>query len=496
MTTTERTSKAPTPSPLLGSIVFLTLAGIVPVVIIANTPSDGYPAWGGAFVIAIASAARFTWCISTRSRHLVEMVICIFVYGFLGIAPMVQLRMRAEIGTTPGFVDQYATTTVLVVLVGFAAICVGSFLGAIKAPDAAARVRPTQHIRAGRVHLVTLFAFVISAYYLSKVGLSALATPRLAFNAHLGEVIPDVTTAALIVGFANMSMLVALISQIALYRQRRRAGEKAPVLLLLITGLALLYLVNPISSARYSVGTVYLAILAAIGIWGTLRRYRTVALSTLGALFFLFPIASTFRYSLDSAIKFENPLDSLLSGDFDSFDQINNTVYFVASRGITWGDQLLGVIFFWVPRSLWEDKAIDTGVFIAQFRGYSFKNLSAPLWAELFINGGWPLLIIGMLLVGFLARRWDARLNAQILVSGTPTLLGCVVPFYLLIVLRGSLLQAMASLAVVLLIGWFVGSGKLRHSPKKSGRPTTRSPLRLPKEPEGAGARNASSTGG
>ncbi|WP_216099691.1 hypothetical protein, partial [Curtobacterium sp. MMLR14_002] len=135
-----------------------------------------------------------------------------------------------------------------------------------------------------------------------------------------------------------------------------------PLLLLLVTAATLLLVVNPISSARYAIGTVYLAILAAVGVWGTLRRYRVVGLSTLGALFFLFPIASTFRNSLDTKVSLKNPLESLLSGDFDSFNQINNTVYFVASKGITWGDQLLGVVFFWVPRALWPDKAIDTGV--------------------------------------------------------------------------------------------------------------------------------------
>ncbi|MCS6521332.1 oligosaccharide repeat unit polymerase [Curtobacterium citreum] len=445
-----------TPSPLLGTITFIVLAGIVPLLIILSTPDNGYAAWVGALAMTIASAARFSWTISSRQRHLVEMIVCVFVYGFLGLAPLVQLRMRAEVGTTPGFVEDFATTTVLIILAGFASICFGSLLATIKAPDAAIRVRPVQHLHAPRVVLITLFAFAVAAFYVSRVGLASFGRPRLEFSARLGEVFPDDTTAALIVGFASMSMLVALVAQIMLFRQRRRAGSKAPLLLLAVTAVTLLLIVNPISSARYAVGTVYLAFLAAAGIWGTLRRYRTISVLTLGALFFLFPIASTFRNSLDAKVSLQNPLESLLSGDFDSFDQINNAVYFVAVRGITWGDQLLGVIFFWVPRSIWPDKAIDTGVLLAQFRGYSFQNLSAPLWAEFFINGGWPLLILGMILVGFGARRWDARLDAQILATGTPTLLGSIVPFYFLIMLRGSLLQAMASLGVILLLNWFL----------------------------------------
>jgi hypothetical protein len=469
------------PAPLLGFTVFLTLGALVPLAIVLATAPNGYAAWVGASVIATASAARFAWTIGSRERHLVEMVINIFVYGFLGVAPLVQLRMRAEVGTTPGFISDYASTTVLVILTGFAAICFGSFLATFRGsrlPD-----RPSRHvkeIRAGRVVAITIFALAAAAYYVAKMGIQTFLQPRLEVSARLSEVFPDDTTAALVVGVTSMSLLVALVSQIGLFRQRRRIGLAAPLPLMIATGLVLLFVVNPVGSARYAVGTVYLAILAAVGIWGTLRRYRIISILTMVSLFFLFPIASTFRNSLSAQVSLQNPLDSLLSGDFDSFDQINNTVSFVATRGITWGDQLLGVVFFWVPRSLWPGKAIDTGVLLAEFRGYSFKNLSAPLWAELFINGSWPLLIIGMTLLGFMARRWDRGLNAQVVATGTPTLLGCIVPFYLLIILRGSLLQAMASLAVVVVLSWVVtaagsrgaqsGSSGTQKAPSPIGR--------------------------
>lgn len=465
----EMNSAAVRPAfPLLALTTFVALGGLVPLAVILATPSGGYSAWVGAFIITVVTAARFAWTVGVRERHLVEMVINLFIYGFLGIAPMVQLRMRAEVGTTPGFMAEYAPTTVLVIIAGFAAICFGSFLATIRQPqNLKTRTFQVEGVRSGRVIVVTLFSLAATIYYVSKMGISSFLKPRLDVSARLAEVFPDDTTAALVVGITSMSLLVAVVAQISLFRQRRRARLAAPLPMLIATCVILLFVVNPIGSARYAVGTVYLALLGAIGVWGTLRRYRLISILTMLALFFLFPIASTFRNSLSAQVALQNPLDSLLSGDFDSFDQINNTVYFVASRGITWGDQLLGVIFFWVPRSIWPEKAIDTGVLLANFRGYSFTNLSAPLWAELFINGSWPLLIVGMTGLGFFARRWDKRLNAQILATGTPTLIGCIVPFYLLIVLRGSLLQAMASLAVVLVLSYFV-TGTTRHHRKHS----------------------------
>jgi hypothetical protein len=219
-----------------------------------------------------------------------------------------------------------------------------------------------------------------------------------------------------------------------------------------ITTIALLVVVNPIASPHYTVGTVYIALLAACGVWSSKRKSRSVSISLLMALFFAFPIVSTFRTTLNAKVQFASPLKSLLSRDFDSFDQINNAEINCSA----W-------YFFWVPRDWWEGKTVDTGILLAQFRNYSFTNLSAPLWAELMINGGWPLLLIGMFVIGFLVRRWDARLAVEISLRGTPGLIGCIAPIYLLIVLRGSLLQSMSSLSIILILGWFLSAGRSRR---------------------------------
>ena len=153
-------------------------------------------------------------------------------------------------------------------------------------------------------------------------------------------------------------------------------------------------------------------------IYASIRRYRAVATGALAALFLVFPLASTFRNSLEVKVQFRNPLQSLTGGDFDSFDQINNAVFYVAVHGTTHGQQLLGVIFFWVPRSIWPNKAVDTGILLAEFRNYSFTNLSAPLKAEFFVNGGCTALALGMVTVGYFARDWDRRLDQQISLVG------------------------------------------------------------------------------
>jgi hypothetical protein len=51
--------------------------------------------------------------------------------------------------------------------------------------------------------------------------------------------------------------------------------------------------------------------------------------------------------------------------------------------------------------------------------------------------------------VGWLARGWDLKIDAALLCSGIPSVAACVLPFYLLIVLRGSLLQATAGFVLL-----------------------------------------------
>lgn len=472
----QRPMGSPLPNPLVATVTFILLALVTPLIIVLSTDDHGYDAWLGCCGIAVLAAARFSWVMGSARHRVVDMVTAVFVYGFLGIAPMIQLRERAEISTTPGFVAQYAWQTVAVVFVGYAVLLVGAFFGQ-RREHAPVSLPNAVQMSSGRVTLVTLAAFVITGYYVRALGVSALFHTRSVIDAERAATWPNPTTAALITGFSSMGLLVAAVAQILLYRQRRKNGQKAPVVLLIVTIAVLLVVVNPVASPRYTVGTVYLALLAACGVWSTIRRYRTVAASLMAALFFVFPIASTFRNTLDAKIQFRSPLESLLSGDFDSFDQINNTVYYISTRGITWGDQLLGVVLFWVPRDLWQGKAVDTGILLAQFRGYSFTNLSAPLWAELMINGSWPLLIIGMFAIGFLIRRWDARLALEVSKAGTPGLIGCILPVYLLIVLRGSLLQSMASLSIILLLSWFL-SVSTDARPKRWAReaPSTKHP--------------------
>jgi hypothetical protein len=228
--------------------------------------------------------------------------------------------------------------------------------------------------------------------------------------------------------------------------------------LLAITTIALFVCINPISSPRYIFGTVLLAFISMLGLLHTAAFQGHVPrISVRDGLALpdcrhVPPIPGPER---------EVHRPACINGqcDFDSFDQVINTIEYVQVHGIVWGRQLLGVVFFWVPRSFWPDKPIDKGSMLADWKMYSFRNLSAPIWSELYIDGGWAFLLIGMLILGIAIRPANIKSEATLTLLGVPGILGCILPFYSLIVLR-SMLQSVALMTVVLVCYLFVRSGR------------------------------------
>jgi hypothetical protein len=221
-------------------------------------------------------------------------------------------------------------------------------------------------------------------------------------------------------------------------------------------------------------GTVALSLAAAAGAYATPGRFRVVAIAAVVGMLVVFPVLDSFRVSTGQGVKQVDVVASLSTGDFDAFGQLMNTLDYVAAHGVTWGSQMLGVVTFWVPRSLWPSKPVDTGILLAEHKGYSFSNLSASMWTELFINGGWLLLVMGMFAIGYAARVADRRVELSLRVGHMPAPLPAILAFYVLIVLRGSLLQAVAAGTIVTLCALACYRRRSRPAPNRTyeGRST------------------------
>jgi hypothetical protein len=176
---------------------------------------------------------------------------------------------------------------------------------------------------------------------------------------------------------------------------RRPLPRRGVAVIVLILLIVLALTSNPINSARWWLGTVGLSILLAY--FGTRQWMKAfLGIGVIVAYIFVYPISDLFRNatSLNDTLYYtEWSRDALfsnfISGDYDSLQQILNSLTYVSERGIVFGRQILGLLAFWIPRRLWPAKPIDTGVLLAEYMSYNFTNLSSSLWVEGFMNFGY-----------------------------------------------------------------------------------------------------------
>jgi hypothetical protein len=479
---------------LIALLVFATMAVFVPVAIIRVTGIPTNASWMWSLPAIAISAARFAFLIGKGEQRLFEMMFWCYSYIFLGLAPLAQLRLNFWPLTVPRIDGTYVAAAALIVLVG----C-GAFLGGAGF-DSVASVRGRRNaertydvvkqvltVNYARTIVLSVIAIVIDIYFLSHLGWTIFLQSRSEVATGQNDAWGGSPTFAILRGAAATAPLVAFLALIRLRREAKSArmrGENISSIvmgsntgLLVVVGIFLAVVMNPISNPRYYSGTAMLAVATAFGLFATRQRFRFTACGFLVGMLLIFPLADAFRLNSDGELKATNPIQSLLTGDYDSFAQLMNGYLVAARDGIVPLKQLSGVLLFWVPRTLWTAKPEDTGGYIAEGRGYFFTNLSAPLWIEFYLNGSWLLLAVGMFALGFALHRWDTRLNAELNLYRMPGLLGCILPFYLMILLRGSLLQAGVFFFSVLAFSAFVSQ---RKKPKARPRAPDVVPELLP----------------
>lgn len=465
--------------------VFATLAVFTPAALIRFTGIPTHASWLWSLPAIAISAARFAFLIGKGERRLFEMMFWCYTYIFLGLAPLAQLREDVWPVSVPRMDNDYVAVATLIVLVGCGAFLAGTRFDNVMsvwrrrtAKHAHDAVKQVFTLNLTRIILLSVVAIVIDIYFLSQLGWALFLQSRTEALNSQNDVWGESSTFAIMRGAASTAPLVAFLALMRFRREAksaRKQGEHIPssvmgsnTALLVIVGILLLDVMNPISNARYFSGTAMLSVATAFGLFATKRRFRLTACGFLVGMLLIFPLADAFRVSREAELKSTNPIQSLLTADYDSFAQLMNGYLVGARDGIVPLKQFFGVLFFWVPRTLWAAKPIDTGPYIAEGRGYLATNLSAPLWIEFYLNGSWLLLAVGMFMLGYAVHRWDTRLEAEFNLHRMPSLLGCILPFYLMILLRGSLLQAASFLFCVLAFSAFVSQRK-----KMNARPRT-----------------------
>ncbi|MET7497288.1 O-antigen polymerase [Streptomyces sp900116325] len=409
--------------------------------------------------LTMYAGIRLSAMILSSRRKLLSGSFWLFVYMAMGVAPLAQ----AVLGRTPTPVvgaRTDLTEAVALVLIGCVAFDIGTLL-ARQRPERKRedKLRPAL-VHRRRLYLLTLIAFLGSALLVVKLGGPAV------FFTSRQEIISSVQEAglsqadsqagqAIVRGFGTVPALIAWLAYTRWLVTSRRA-RRSVVIIAVWGALAALNAVvnNPISNPRFWFLTVLFSLLFTV--FPVSAAFYRVALS-LGVIVALvvFPFADRFRY--DDAnfrpVQTTSPLEPLALKDYDQVGMFANTITYVRSgSGHTFGRQLAGSVLFAVPRSVWPDKPMDTGVMVGQWMGATNTNLSSPVWAELWIDFGPVGMVAGFVAMGYAAARVDRRYARRAVRSARPgSLIALAVPLvagYSFILLRGPLLQASGRVAI------------------------------------------------
>ncbi len=160
----------------------------------------------------------------------------------------------------------------------------------------------------------------------------------------------------------------------------------------------------PTGIARFAAAATYICV--CLCCFKFFRRKFVLVISLVLGLLVLFPLFNLFRVfgkkpitldALELGVQFYTP-------DFDSFESLVNVV---RMEYITYGRQLIGNIFFFIPRNIWPTKPIGSGHLIATELGNKFTNISCNYFAEGYINCGYLGIIIAVIVLAWFTAKMD-----------------------------------------------------------------------------------------
>lgn len=435
------------------ALLFIILGGFLPLAATLSAPtSKNLFSVAFCFLLCSLSAHFLAQNVSGPRLRIYDFGFWVFTYVWMGFAPLIQFSENKFPRTTAGLDLSYSLEAQFLVFLGVFAYIFG-IRRRVTTQNLVTQM-PYEYkgvpARAALVAATLAITSLAATYlYISAVGWSTLFLYRSEKRLLLSAIAEDTVSQTITFTLGWALSLVAGITYLYIAKE---SPHKLYWLASFASLLPCLLLTNPLSTARFVSMTVYggiaLALLHANGKL-PIQSFKIVFLSS---IFIIFPILNYFRNNPDSQYATQVRLD-FVSGDYDAFAQIVNAVEYTHRTGQLFSDQFLGPLLFWLPRQFWADKPADTGILLADFKGYTFTNLSAPLWAEALISFSPIGILICFAILGRVFRNLDDAFD-----NNREVILAAFFPgaLYSLIILRGSLLQATGGLVVLLVSGYLI----------------------------------------
>jgi hypothetical protein len=452
---------------------FSVIGVILPALALVVTDGDVGLATVVATGITVYAGFRLSYLSFYAPSSILQLTFWVFVYCWLGLAASAQLKAGRFPWPAATSSDD-SLWTEGVIIAGIAAYETG-----VRFSGKPTRVPPLMFSLGRpslcRYELLTLACLAISCWAIYKQGGASEALRTRYERQRMARLSTKVQSERLTVGaLQRVPPVVALLVSVYLFTEKKLTSRRERRLAALtLTALILFNLVAnyPPALPRLSLGFILVSITALL----LRNRAKLVPFFVLGMIFaltVLFPYTDYFRsqggYSTSDIAA---PTQKLIQKpDYDAFQMIANTVRVVRERGIAVGHNVLGSLFFFVPRAIWREKPYGTGRTVGELVGYSRLNLnlSSPLWAEFYYGGGIFFVIGGFWLYGSITRRAE-RSESQSPASATVLAYAAGVQIFLL---RGDLMNSVAFFAPgALLLLMFIGKPVWSRSPVVRSRP-------------------------
>ncbi|MFT4256221.1 MAG: hypothetical protein QM599_04585 [Pseudoxanthomonas sp.] len=259
---------------------------------------------------------------------------------------------------------------------------------------------------------------------------------------------------SLSIGGLVLSTLARYSSFVAfLYASLWRGPALRKLMLIAICFLCFLATNNPLSIPRFQLAAYAFSFFLVHSRFGRLHR-ALFTLSVAFGLLTIFPAVSILsRGNRELSEFFGGGFVSnyASTGDFDGFQSVINVVEYIDATGFKLGVNILSAILAFIPRSLWPNKSPGTGIDAAEYIGFGFTNISAPLPAELWTDFGYLGILFGGLIVGALLCWGDTGFSRPNLSIHRKVLLSVIFGF-IIILMRGSLVAVISPIGLAILL--------------------------------------------
>jgi hypothetical protein len=369
-----------------------------------------------------------------------DVVIWFFVYTFFFLAPIVQVStMTFFPNSLP--IDLSYVVKANVMIVGWHLIYL--FFRHSNKPKSEIQTTEIAGPK-GKTLLETANWKIKTVYFVLAVLIFLLTFGTLQFQYFLGYVDYSALTEnksillIMTISFAGIVFANWLFA-FAQFRENRSLSNLPYVL---ASSLILFYQINPFNANRFYIGFCLILVLYVF-YYRRVTSGKFIFYIFLG-LFVFFPFLNIFRYGFKT-FEMPNMYDLMFSQltelHFDAYSNIIATLQYCESHGFAMGYQMLGVLFFFVPRTIWISKPLSSGEalgdFIATSHALKMNNISNPIISEFYINFG----IIGVLAGAWLMACFVNKLEST---KYKNRLAYSLVAGYFFMIFRGDLMSAFA----------------------------------------------------